>query len=104
MTPFFPNATTSCEGVAPGTSTRMGPDPPRSVSLLSRAAQFDGRKLSAAVPPYVGPAVNLSTASPWPHVAGALKPPGPPNVFPVAAKIDVPSDASPPGPQMPPPR
>src|SRR6185369_11721744 len=94
MTPFLPSATTRAEGVAPGTSTRIGPDPPRSTSPESSACQFDGANQSAACPLNAAPAPSRSTASCWPQLA-------PPGALPVVTKIDAPSDAMPPGPQIP---
>src|SRR5947199_363594 len=40
--PSLPSASTRLEGVAPGTSRSTGPEPPRSISPLSRLSQFVG--------------------------------------------------------------
>ncbi|PYM82411.1 MAG: hypothetical protein DME09_14350 [Candidatus Rokuibacteriota bacterium] len=75
--PSLPSATTSREGVAPGTSTRIGPEPPRSASARSREAQVAGAKKSAGSRLKLGPGPRRMTASPSPQLDA-------PKVFPVA--------------------
>ena len=41
--PSLPSATTRPDGVAPGTSTSNGPEPPRSLSILSRVEPIERR-------------------------------------------------------------
>src|SRR6266550_6784986 len=90
----LPKASTKCEGFAPGTSTTVALQPPRSVSLPSRACQLVGAQKSLKT----GPALKRTIASPPLHGS-----PGLVNVFPVTTNTLVPSLATPPWPQMPPP-
>src|SRR5215469_12629054 len=97
MSPFFPNWTTSFEGVAPGASTTMGFEAPTSVSAPSRAGQSDGAKKSVLLPEKAAPSWKRKTAS--------LPPQAPPLSalpLPLATKTSVPSDETPPVAHMPP--
>src|SRR6267143_7023016 len=82
-------ATTSAEGVAPGTSTMSGPEPLRSVSAPSSAAQLVGAQKSVVEPLKTGPGRRRMTASFPAQVT--------PEPFPVVTKVFVPSLATPPG-------
>src|SRR5262249_37693142 len=89
----LPNASTKCEGLAPGTSMIVALQPPRSVSPLSSDCQSGGAQKSLKT----GPALKRTIASPPLQTPPAL------NVFPVTTNILVPSLATPPCPQIPPP-
>src|SRR6266851_5358343 len=84
-------------GAGPGTVNSTGPTPPKSRSVSSRYFQSLGVKKSAGCPLKIGPGANLRMASPSAQVVV-------PDVFPVATKSELPSVATPLGPQMPPPR
>src|SRR5439155_12859751 len=92
--PSLPSARTSCEGVAPGASLSLALQPPRSLSLLSSDCQLGG----AQKPLKTGPAWKRIIASP--PLQGS---PGLVKVLPVTTNRLVPSLATPPCPQMPPP-
>src|SRR6185369_1201388 len=101
--PSLPSARIRLDGVAPGRSNSTTPVPPRSVSPLSRLAQLAGVKKSVAALVRARLVPSLYTDSPSPKVVGAVKPPLKlALVFPVTKKIDVPSEAMPLVPQMPP--
>src|SRR5205814_3261837 len=89
-----PSAATSFDGVAFGTSTTMGPEPPRSVSPLSSCCQLGGVKMLALPALNTGPAASRTIDSCCPNAE-----PGSP--LPVVTNRSVPSEAIPPGPQMP---
>src|SRR5262249_55313522 len=92
--PSLPSASTSCEGVAPGPSINVALTPPTSVSPLSSDCQFRG----AQKPLKIGPAWKRIIASPPLHGS-----PWRVKVLPVTTNILVPSLATPPCPQIPPP-
>src|SRR5882757_9047953 len=91
--PSLPSASTSCEGVAPGTSTSVALTPPRSTSPWSSGNQLGGAQKSLKA----GPACKRIMASPPIQLPWVLK------VFPVITNMLVPSLATPECPQMPPP-
>src|SRR5439155_1764760 len=93
----LPRATTRCEGVASGTSTSNGPEPPRSLSKLSRSSQFSGTQKSAGEPLKIGPGWKRITASPPSQL------PFVPEVFAVVTNGFLPSLAMPPVPHIAPP-
>src|SRR5436305_4543353 len=92
--PSLPSASTSCEGVAPGASISVALQPPRSVSLLSSDCQLGGAQKLLKT----GPAWKRIIASPPLHGS-----PGLVKVLPVTTNRLVPSLATPPCPQIPPP-
>src|SRR5205809_5637363 len=92
--PSLPSASTSCEGVAPGASMSVALQPPRSLSLLSSDCQLGGAQKSLKT----GPAWKRIIASPPLHGS-----PGLVKVLPVTTNMFVPSLATPPCPQIPPP-
>src|SRR5881227_494867 len=93
----LPRATTRCEGVASGTSTSNGPEPPRSASKVSRSSQFLGTQKSVGEPLKTGPGWKRITASPPSQL------PSVPEVFPVVTNGFLPSLAMPPVPHIAPP-
>src|SRR5512132_3957645 len=95
--PSLPNASTNCEGVAPFTVICTGPQPPRSMSPLSSDSQLVGAQESIGFPLKTGPGRKRITASPPPHWPPVW------NVFPVMTNTLRPP-ATPPCPQIPPPR
>ena len=97
--PSFPSASTSCEGVAPGTSMSMALTPPRSVSPLIEREPIGRRPVvhGEGGPLKTGPACNRMIASPPIQLPPVL------NVFPVITNMFVPSLATPLCPQIPPP-
>src|SRR6266545_4913633 len=96
--PSLPSATTRLEGVAPGTSTSNGPDPPRSVSDSSSDCQFAGAQKSLGCSVKIGPGWKRISASPPRHGS-----PGFVKVLPVATNGLFPSLATPPILHIPPP-
>src|SRR5262249_41668752 len=90
----LPNASTRCEGFALGTSMIVALQPPRSVSPPSRAYQLVGAQKSLKT----GPVFKRTIASP--PLQGS---PGLVKVLPVTTNMLVPSLATPPCPQIPPP-
>src|SRR2546430_2037706 len=73
------------------------PHPPRSISPLSSDSQLVGAQSSVGFPLKIGPACKRIIASPPLQLPPVLK------VFPVTTNMLLPSLATPPWPQIPPP-
>src|SRR5262245_60864558 len=92
--PSFPRATTRWEGIAPGTSTSRGPEPPRSSPRPARSGQFLGAQESPGSPLKVGPGWKRIIASPPTQSPPVL------TVLPVVTNGFFPSLATPPTPHI----